>query len=399
MTRIKLPLAYLALWMAWRAWTCAIVDCRGLGDNFVALGLSWFIVGACLAPLVGAIVDRWVDPRKALAFLSACGAGAILAFKAAIGGGSAMNETLALGAVALGGVAILTSIVPLNVILFKSLRNKNDAPFILLFGTLGQLCVDSPSQGPIIHYIGAGASLFLAVWAAFALETPPASEASSQKRIFRGAKRYFICLFFAVIFGLLFWNKLFYMTVRLTRPQPDPAGGWTFLLRYASFEVAFMAALAFIARIVNLKNILLIGMAAWATRYILLASTGPTTLVAEPAHGFCYVFLYVASYMYVDRIAPEEKKATLQGWDAAIIHGFSNLAATLVFTAMHYAMRSTFPDWEFSSILKGISAVAGVAFLATAFIFWTFGRRAPEFRAQRRPRPESEKIDQEATVR
>jgi hypothetical protein len=64
---------------------------------------------------------------------------------------------------------------------------------------------------------------------------------------------------------------------------------------------------------VGLKIVLVIGMVAWAVRYLFFMS-GDFTLVviALLLHGFCYSFLYVGAYMYADKKAPPELKASVQ---------------------------------------------------------------------------------------
>ncbi|NQT39711.1 MAG: MFS transporter, partial [Planctomycetes bacterium] len=57
----------------------------------------------------------------------------------------------------------------------------------------------------------------------------------------------------------------------------------------------------------------MIGMLAWGIRYVCFSSPlFGFALIGLLLHGFCYSFLYVGAYMYVDKRAPEDLKASAQ---------------------------------------------------------------------------------------
>jgi len=53
---------------------------------------------------------------------------------------------------------------------------------------------------------------------------------------------------------------------------------------------------------------------AWPLRYIIFAIGSPTWLVIASLalHGFCYVFFFTASQIYVDTVAPRDIRASAQ---------------------------------------------------------------------------------------
>ncbi|HYW81168.1 MAG TPA: MFS transporter, partial [Thermoguttaceae bacterium] len=68
----------------------------------------------------------------------------------------------------------------------------------------------------------------------------------------------------------------------------------------------------FVARL-GLKRVLVIGMAAWAVRYLCFACPEfSMAIIGLLLHGFCYSFFYIGAYMYVDKKAPEDMKASAQ---------------------------------------------------------------------------------------
>ena len=100
-------------------------------------------------------------------------------------------------------------------------------------------------------------------------------------------------------------------------------------------EIVFMAALAFAVAKIGLKWTLTLGMGAWGVRYLCFAQgSDALALVGILCHGLAYAFLYTAAYMYADRVAPKEMKASVQALVAFLLLGVAQ-------TISGYAV-----DWE-----------------------------------------------------
>ena len=86
----------------------------------------------------------------------------------------------------------------------------------------------------------------------------------------------------------------------------------------------FMPLLPTCIRRFGLKNVLILGMSAWALRYFLFM----VPVFAVPAlflHGLAQVFLYTAAYAYANQKAPEELKASAQCFMVFILLGVGAL--------------------------------------------------------------------------
>src|SRR5690606_37295406 len=74
-------------------------------------------------------------------------------------------------------------------------------------------------------------------------------------------------------------------------------------------EMLVLLAMPVVLRYLSVRGVLLLGLAAWAVRYVLLAfgdAGGAIWMLylAIILHGVCYDFFFVAGYLYTDQEAP-----------------------------------------------------------------------------------------------
>jgi len=95
-------------------------------------------------------------------------------------------------------------------------------------------------------------------------------------------------------------------------------------------EILFMLLLPLFFTKFGFKNTILVGMAAWAVRYLLFANgdAGELTfmlLIGIALHGICYDFFFVSGQIYTDTKAGAKYKSSAQGLITLATYGVGML--------------------------------------------------------------------------
>jgi nucleoside transporter len=138
-------------------------------------------------------------------------------------------------------------------------------------------------------------------------------------------------------------------------------------------EVLFMLAIPLFLRTFGMKTTLLVGMLAWACRYLLFAFGNAGELafmliVGIALHGVCYDFFFVSGQIYTDSKAGAQHKAAAQGLITLATYGLGMLIgfSAAGFIDDRYAVAGVH-DWR--SIWLYPAAFAAVIFVLFAATF------------------------------
>lgn len=101
-------------------------------------------------------------------------------------------------------------------------------------------------------------------------------------------------------------------------------------------EIVVMLALPFFIAKLGLRRTILLGIIAWPIRYAIFAMAPnfdwarQLVVPSLALHGFCYVFFFVAGFIYVDKVAPAAIRASAQGLIALVVLGLGRFVGSLI---------------------------------------------------------------------
>jgi nucleoside transporter len=141
-------------------------------------------------------------------------------------------------------------------------------------------------------------------------------------------------------------------------------------------EIGFMLVMPWFFVRLGIKKMMLIGMLAWAVRYLLFAYGDAGSLVwmfysAILLHGICYDFFFVTGQIYVDQKAPLHIRAAAQGFIAFVTLGAGMFVGSYIggWVVDMYARpggEQVLHDWTPIWLIPAAMS-AGVLFLFAAF--------------------------------
>ncbi len=390
-TRFLLSTMMFLQFFVWGAWfvTLGTYLGQGLGFDGVQIGAAYSTMpwGALIAPFfVGMVADRFFNSEHVLAACHFLG-GAMLLLASVT-----TDSTLLFWVLMVNALAFNPTLALVNAISFNQLEDTGKQfPAIRVFGTLGWIVAGlivgflNVEATAVPLQIAGGASIALGIFAFFLPKTPPKPTGEKitvrdvlgldalsllKDRSFAvftlGSLLICIPLAFYYNFTNLFLNEV---------GVENAAGKMTM---GQMSEVLFMLVMPFFLVRLGIKNMLLIGMAAWGARYLLFAFGNSQELVMMLylgiiLHGICYDFFFVTGQIHVDTVAPKRIQASAQGFITLVTYGLGMLigawASGLIvdaYTATD-ATGESVRNWQSIWIIP--AAMAGIIIVIFALFF------------------------------
>ncbi|SMO97592.1 nucleoside permease [Gracilimonas mengyeensis] len=402
--QIRLSFMMFLQFFIWGAWFVTLGTF--LGNNLAAtdgqIGMafatqSW---GAIIAPfIIGLIADRYFNAERILGIIHLIGAGLMYLMA------NTTDFTLFYPYVLGYMILYMPTLALVNSISFRTMKDpKADFSKVRVFGTVGWIVAglaisyvfswDSPQaidQGYLENtfLLAAVASLVLGIFSFTLPKTPPKiskDETVSIKDMLgldalkMLKDRNFLVFFIAsvlICIPLAFYYQNanpFLAEIGVNNPTGIMTIGQV-------SEVLFMLLIPFFLTRFGIKKTLLIGMLAWALRYLLFAYGNSGELmfmliIGIALHGICYDFFFVAGQIYTDSKAGEKFKSSAQGLITLATYGVGMLigfwAAGQISTI--YTFSDGLHDWEMIWLWP-----AGFAFVVFVIYMFTFKNEEIEY--------------------
>lgn len=343
--RTRLSIAYFLEFAIWGGWAIALGGFATQVLGFSGAQVGWLYsaipLGAIISPLfIGPIADRYFPAQFVVAVLH------VLSGLCLIACGFTESFGLLMTLMILHGVFFMPTIALVNSVVFKHLPNPDYAPRVFVFGTLGWIAVNifveivCGGMASSWFFVVAGViSLVLAAYCLTLPNTPPKGSEGGDvlglgalKLLADGPFAIFVvCAFLASIPACgLYFAVVGSMLGQRGYPSPLALG----TLNQVS-EILFMVLLPVFVTRIGLKWVLVLGMLAWVARYFLFMNPAfAFALLGLLLHGLCYAFLYVGAYMYGNKKAPEQYKASVQSLLAFLLLGVGQFAGAQLAGAM-----------------------------------------------------------------
>ena len=386
LTRAKLAAMMFLQFFVWGAWSVPLGTYLGEALGFqgqqIGLAVGTTAVAAMISPFfVGMVADRYFATEKLLAALHVVGGLALYVV-------SVQTTFFAFyGALLLYALCYMPTLALTNSLSFRQMHEPaREFPPIRVLGTIGWIVA-----GLVVGFLGledtarplhiaAAASLLLGLYSLALPHTPPTRAATrvtardvlglDALRLLRepsfavfAAGSLLVCvpLQFYYAFANPFLNEIGVV---------NAAGKMT--LGQVS-EIGFMLAMPFFFRRLGVKGMLLVGMAAWVSRYLLFAWGDNGSMVwmlygGILLHGICYDFFFVTGQIYVDKKAPSDLRAAAQGLIAFVTLGVGMfIGSWLSGLVVDIYVESNGHAWNQIWIIPAVWAAAVLVVFAVAF--------------------------------
>jgi nucleoside transporter len=392
--RFQLSAMMFLQFFVWGTWYVTMgtylleVGFTGLEVGAAFSTVNW---GAILSPfIIGMVADRYFSAQRVMAVMHI--AGAFLLYYV-----SGITDPAAFFWVLLAySILYMPTLALANTICFNQMDSpEKEFPLVRVLGTIGWIAAGlligfmAIEATAIPFRIGAGVSLILGVMSLFLPDTPPTSRDTAPtwkdvmgwEALVLFKDRSFVV--FTISALLISIPLAFYYS--FTNPflnemgMVNAAGKMT--LGQIS-EIVFLLLMPLFFMRLGVKKMILVGMIAWAVRYVLFVYGNSEELVfmyylGIILHGICYDFFFVTGQIYVDKAAPKHLQASAQGLITLLTYGIGMLIGS--WTSGWYVDQHLLADGTHNwSAIWWMPAIMAMIVAVFFFIFFNENKNTQE---------------------
>jgi nucleoside transporter len=395
-TRVQLSVMMFLEFFIWGGWFVTLgtflnnnLSASGAESGQVFSTQSW---GAIIAPfIIGLIADRFVNAEKILGVLHIIGA--VLMYQMY----SADNITVFYPYVLIYMICYMPTLALVNSVSFNQMKNpEKEFSVIRLFGTLGWI-----AAGLLISYLfhwdsaggakegllkntfllSGAASLVLGLFSFTLPKTPPKGKGTKVTvndilgldalKLLKD-KNFLIFFISSILIciPLAFYyqnTNSFLSSIGVENPTGKMTIG-------QGSEVLFLLLLPVFFKRFGFKKTILVGMLAWAVRYVLFAygNAGDLTfmlLIGIALHGICYDFFFVSGQIYTDSKAGLQHKSAAQGLITLATYGLGMLIGFAVAGKITDSYKLADGTLDYKMVWLIPAGIAFAVFLIFALLF------------------------------
>lgn len=388
-TRLQLSSMMFMNFFIWGAWFVTLGTFLGKKLQASGTEIGWAYltqsIGAIIAPfIVGLIADRFFSAQKILGVLHL--AGAALLWQAS----NAANFSAFYPYILLYMIVFMPTLALVNAVSFRQMKDPGkEFPFIRVLGTLGWILAGvaitffgwdrQGNEGELANTFKMAAlvSSVLGLFSFTLPATPPAQKGTTTRiRDILGLdalsllKNKSYLLFFLASVAICIPLAFYYNFTNLFLNEQGVENTASIQAMGQGSELLFMLLMPFLFIRFGVKKMLVMGMLAWALRYVLFAygNIDPNywmLIVGILLHGVCYDFFFVAGQIYTDNLAGERFKSSAQGLITLATYGVGMLIGSLVSGPIVDAYKNAGGhDWKYIWLIPaGIALIVVLIFV------------------------------------
>ena len=328
----------------WGAWYVTMGTYMGevLTSSGMDIGAAYSAgaIATIISPFfVGMIADRFFAAQKIMGVLHIVGA-ALLYFATKVD-----NQNF-YWVILIYSLLYMPTIALSNSVAFAQMTNPGKQfPWIRVFGTLGWIAAGliisklGIEKSGTTFYVAAGVSVLLGLLSFALPNTPPKAQTEKANALsILGAdafvlfksKSFFVFFIAAILICIPLSFYYGFANPFLNEIGLDNAAAKMTMGQMS--EAIFILAIPFMFNRVGVKNMLILGIAAWLLRYVCFAygSLDASWMLYAGIilHGICYDFFFVTGYMYTEKKAGEKIKNAAQGLFTFATYGVGMLIGT-----------------------------------------------------------------------